>query len=438
MRIYVPVVYKLAFSLTIALLWLTFSLWMARPWIDDLGDILTPIGAWVCIIGVALLPGLASAFVVASLLFDRRPEYPMDGPLPPVTILIAAFNEQEAIVDTLASILAQDYPGEVETVLIDDGSTDETVSRAQHFISQHKHLNNYDFRVLKSESNAGKASALNTGLSQASHELIITVDADTYLYRNSLRNIVCNMVYGPAGTGAVAGTVLVRNSRNNFLSRLQEWDYFLGIAVVKRTQSLYQGTLVAQGAFSIYRRDVLLSLGGWPDTVGEDIVLTWGISQAGWRVSYAENAFVFTNVPETVFAYFRQRRRWARGLIEAFKQYPQVMYKPRMNTPFIYFNMLFPYIDFSFLFIMVPGVIAALFFGWYELVGVMTLLLLPLAALCNLIMYYRQRSIFRQHGLKVRRNVGGLVVYALCYQLILAPASLTGYMAEFLRTEKKW
>ncbi len=169
---------------------------------------------------------------------------------------------------------------------------------------------------------------------------------------------------------------------------------------------------------------------------GEDIVLTWGIARLGWRVSYAENAFVFTNVPETVGAYFKQRRRWARGLIEAFKKYPDVLYTPRKNTPFVYFNLLFPYIDFCHLFIFLPGVIAALFFGWYELVGLMILFLLPLAVITNMLMYKHQRAIFRQQGLRVRRNVPGFLVYALSYQFFLAPASLAGYAAECLKLDK--
>ena len=73
---------------------------------------------------------------------------------------------------------------------------------------------------------------------------------------------------------AVAGSVLVRNSRDSLGTRMQEWDYFLGIASVKRMQGLYQGTLVAQGAFSLYRTEAVLAAGGWPDAIGEDIVLT--------------------------------------------------------------------------------------------------------------------------------------------------------------------
>jgi biofilm PGA synthesis N-glycosyltransferase PgaC len=239
-------------------------------------------------------------------------------------------------------------------------------------------------------------------------------------------------------TAAVAGTVLARNSRTNWLTRLQEWEYYQGISVVKRIQSLFQGTLVAQGAFSIYETNALKAVGGWPNTVGEDIVLTWSFIAAGWRVSYAENAFAFTNVPVDYGSYYSQRKRWSRGLIEAFKNHPVMLFKPRMNSAFVYFNFLFPYIDAAFLFGFVPGVILALFFDNYAIVGVMTLFLLPLAFMINIIMYLKQTSIFEKYGLKVRKNIFGLLGYMFLYQLLLSPASLMGYLSELINTRKEW
>ena len=438
MRIYIPVVWKLLLALIIAFSWLGFSVWMGWVWIEELSAVVTPIGAWVIILGVALLPGMASAFVLASLVLDRRPDYEVPEFLPPVSILIAAYNEERAIADSLTSIITLQYSGPIETIVINDGSTDRTAEIVEDFINHRDRPKNHSIRLVNAEQNAGKSNALNLGLAQASHDLIVTVDGDSYLRPNSLTNIVVNLISGPSRNVAVAGTVLVRNSRSNLLSKIQEWDYFLGISVVKRTQSLYQGTLVAQGAFSIYRRHALEAVGGWPDTVGEDIVLTWGLAKNGWGVGYAENAFVFTNVPETLSAYYKQRRRWARGLIEAFKKYPEVIYDLRLNTPFIYFNLLFPYIDFSYLFFFLPGVIAAIFFQWYALVGLLTLLLLPLAALCNIIMFKRQQAVFRRYGLNVRRNISGIIFYSLCYQLLLAPASLAGYLSEFFGRKKVW
>lgn len=437
-RVYTPVPFKLAVALLLSFGWLVFSTWLAQPWIRDLGALFGAPAAWLMVTGVALIPGLASAFVLAGLVLDRRPRYQLPTALPAISILIAAYNEQKAIRDTLESVVSQQYPGPVETIVIDDGSSDRTAAIVRDFIRTWKIPPSHAVRLVQAERNGGKAKALNLGLQAASHDLIVTVDGDTLLYKNALANIATNLVSGPPNTAAVAGTVMVRNSRRNFLTRLQEWDYFHGIGIVKRTQSLFQGTLVAQGAFSLYRKAVLQEMGGWSETVGEDIVLTWGILDAGYRVAYAENAFVFTNVPESYGAYYRQRKRWARGMIEAFKKYPCILLRPKMNTPFIYFNLAFPYIDFCYLFVFVPGVIAAVFFQWYAVVGIITLLLLPLALIINIVMYLRQRAVFEENRLRVRRNIPGLLAYVLCYQLFLTPPSLAGYMTELLGWRKTW
>lgn len=148
----------------------------------------------------------------------------------------------------------------------------------------------------------------------------LTVDGDSYLYKDALKNIVERFVNDPPHTAAVAGCILERNSRANWLAKAQEWDYFHGIACIKRIQSLFQETLVAQGAFSVYRKSVLQEAGGWPDCVGEDIVLTWAILKRGYRVGFCEDACAFTNVPATLGQFIRQRQRWSRGRQPAERQ----------------------------------------------------------------------------------------------------------------------
>ena len=238
---------------------------------------------------------------------------------------------------------------------------------------------------------------------------------------------------------AVAGTILVDNPFASLMTRIQQWDYIFGIASVKRIQSMYKGTLVAQGAFSVYRKSVLKELGGWPDKIGEDIVLTWGIHSKGYRVGYEQNAIAFTNVPETYKHFFRQRKRWARGLVEAFKTYPKNLFKLKLHTPFVWYNFVFPYIDFTFLFIFVPGVLAALIFEYYLLASVMTLYLLPIGLFSNLIMYFIQKKSTSQNKLEMpKKNMTGFFIYLLFYQLIMTPATLSGYVSELLKRKRVW
>ena len=435
---YIPVKGKLVISQIMATTWVFFSIYVAQPWIRDLANTFSLAAAWLIVAGIALIPGWANAFLVAGLTLDHRPRFDLDRSLPPVTILIAAYNEEKCIGETLASIFEQHYSGEMEVIVIDDGSVDATAAVAREAFVGCAGDKNCRLKILSMPANSGKSNALNRGLQEAAHDIIITIDADTYLYPESLARLVINLVEGPGNTAAIAGTVLVRNSRESLLARLQEWDYFLGISVVKRIQSLYQGTLVAQGAFSTYRKEAILEAGGWSNRVGEDIVLTWAFLERGYRVGYAENAFAFTNVPETYAQFFRQRRRWARGLIEAFKCHPRVLVRPRLVSPFVLFNFLFPYLDLVFLTVFVPGILAAVFFQYYAVVGLMTLLLLPLMLMVNIIMFYNQRRIFRRHGLRVRKNLMGAVFYMLTFQLIMAPASFLGYMSEFLNLKRSW
>ena len=417
--------------------WVAVSVWLAQPWIADLsGAIGWPL-AWFVIGGVAFVPGSVNAFLVVGLLFDHRPLFEPVSPMPPVSVLIAAYNEETSVRETLESFRRQEYAAALEILVIDDGSTDRTRAIVRDVIAG-PHPANQTLRLIEMPRNGGKALALNAGLARASHGLVVTVDADTLLFKDALTNLVTNQVRSPPRTAATAGTVLVRNSRTNLLTKIQEWDYFLGIAIVKRVQSLLQGTMVAQGALSIYRKDALREVGGWQDTVGEDIVLTWALAEAGYRIGYAENAFVFTNVPETYGDFYRQRKRWARGLMEAFRRYPGVLTHPRLNTPFVYLNLAFPYLDFVYLFAFVPGVVLAVFFHKYLIVGLMTLLLIPLAIVVNALMLSRQKRIFERCGLKVRSNWLGLAVFTLAYQLFLTPATLSGYAAEWLQKRKTW
>ncbi|WP_266171724.1 glycosyltransferase [Dyella subtropica] len=431
-RYYLSVHYKFALTLILALAWAVFSYSLARGWILTLSAVEGSALADLMIFGIAILPGFMNAFLVVGLLFDRRPprrRFAL-GDLPGVTLLVAAYNEEDSILTTLASINNQSYPAPVEVIVINDGSTDGTMERLRSV--------SYPWlQVIDLKCNGGKANALNVGLRHATHPLTITLDADSYLYRQALRRLVERFLSDPPGTAAVAGAVLVRNSRQNLITRMQEWDYFHGIAAVKRLQSLFQGTLVAQGAFSLYRTDTLRSVGGWPECVGEDIVLTWAILRRGHRVGYCEDAIAFTNAPATFHQFIRQRQRWSRGLIEAFKAHGELLFHRRMSTLFIWWNLLFPYMDMIYTLVFIPGLLLACF-GIYWLAGPMTLLVLPLAFLVNFLMYAIQSRMFRAQGLKVRYNPLGLVIYTLFYGIVLQPGCVMGYFAELLKLRKSW
>jgi biofilm PGA synthesis N-glycosyltransferase PgaC len=421
---------KFAFACFASGAWLVITVLIALPWIAELSSLIGFTFALLAVGGIALVPGFMNAFLIASLLLDRRPTRMQPSRYPAISILIAAYNEEASIADTLRSIANQDYPGTFEVFVIDDGSRDRTAAIVD--ACDHDWL-----RLLRQPHNAGKSAALNRGLAEARFDLVVTLDADSFLYRDALKNLVERYMSDPPNTRAVAGTMLVRNSRKNWVTKAQEWDYFHGIAAIKRVQSLYQGTLVAQGAFSIYDRATLREVGGWAECVGEDIVLTWAMLRRGWRVGHAEDACCFTNAPDTLHQFVRQRQRWARGMMEAFRQFPDILLKPRLSTLFVWWNLLFPWLDLAYTVFFIPGIVLALF-GIYWIAGPLTLALLPMALGINYLMYRVGSQMFAANGLRVRRNVSGFLTYAFVYSLILQPACVAGYFSEILGLRKSW
>jgi poly-beta-1,6-N-acetyl-D-glucosamine synthase len=431
-RFYLRVRTRFLLTVLAGLSWAALSTWVALGWIDDLGRVLTLPVAIAVICGVAIIPGYLNVQLATSLFFDRPRPINFPDAYPDVTLIVAAYNEEAAIRETLEYALRQDYPGGLEIVVADDGSTDATTAIAAAVAYEDPRV-----RIVSSE-HGGKSEALNAALATVRTPLVATIDADTLLMPYALRRAVGRMLSSPPDTVAVAGSVLVRNSRAGALARVQEWDYFLAIASVKRQQALFQGTLVAQGAFSVYRTDAVVEAGGWPNKIGEDIVLTWALIRNGGRTIFEPTAIAFTDAPIHFRHFVRQRRRWARGMIEGLREHGRHLLRGRrLHVHAVAANCLFPYLDTVYTVSIPIGLVLALT-GNFLIVGPMTAAVLPISLTIALTMYARQRVVFRTLGLRIRRNLLGFVLYVLVYQLVMSPISVSGYATEFVRARRVW
>jgi len=425
------------FSLLFALAWMVFSIWLSLPWLSDLGELSHPIIALVVLTFIAYVPGFMNAFLIACLV--ARPSSMREDPdeWPGITILVAAYQEQDFIANTLRSLSEMTYPGPLEIIVVDDGSKDATFAAANECKAMFADNPDYVLRAERMARNSGKARALNHGLSLAFHELIVTIDADTLLEPGCLRSLTAHLYAAPPQTAAIAGTVLLDNPKDSWVTRAQQWDYFHGIAAVKRMQGMFNGTLVAQGAFSMYRRAALEEVGGWPDTVGEDIVLTWSLLARNYRIRHAEDAIAWTHAPATMRGLANQRKRWARGMIEALVIHKRLLFKRRLSTLFIYWNLMFISIDLAFSLAFLPGLVLAVF-GIFWLAGPITLLVLPLAALWNVVIYRIQTRMLKREEIEMEKSWWGFVLFAFVYPLVMQPISVWGYVAEFTGGKKQW
>ena len=138
-RLYVVLNLKLLLVVAIGLAWAGFSLWLSLSWIDTLGEAITMPLAIAVIFGIAIIPGYLNANLIASLLLDRPPPLRFDLAFPEATVVIACFNEEETIEETLDFVVEQDYPGRLRILVADDGSTDRTVELAHTRRDQLRH-----------------------------------------------------------------------------------------------------------------------------------------------------------------------------------------------------------------------------------------------------------------------------------------------------------
>jgi biofilm PGA synthesis N-glycosyltransferase PgaC len=423
--------------------YVAFAVRVSTPWRSELREAIGPVMAWVIPISLAYVPGVLIGFLASTLLTVRYrvppPQPPtgswQEGEWPPVTVVVAAWNEERAIVPTLERIAGLAYPGPLEVVLADNSSTDRTAERAQQAAQR---LGLPYRRVY--EPTAGKHHALNTALHSVTTPLVITVDADTLLHPDALTYLIARVASRPQGQHvcACAGALVVQNATGNLLSRMQSWDYRLGINGVKRMQAAYNSALVAQGAFSAYWTEDVRAVGGWPDAIGEDIVLTWTLMDSRGIVQYEPCALSFTAVPENLTHFMRQRSRWARGMFEGLRRNPPAR-QPRVLAKLVAgIDYLIPVLDFGYVFFWIPGVI--LFIAGYPLIfSWWSMLVIPITLIIfGLLRRWQERHVFRRLGVHPQQDLRGFYGYLFAYQVLTSSAALRGYVQYLTGAARRW
>jgi poly-beta-1,6-N-acetyl-D-glucosamine synthase len=259
---------------------------------------------------VGLYPVVTSAVWLAGAflfrVFDERTRVePPPGGWPGVTILIPAYNEGQVIAGCVRAARAVDYP-ELEVLVLDDGSSDDTAAVAEATAAGDERV-----EVVRDTVNRGKADRLNLGFARARHELVIVTDADTHVHPLAPKLLVSRM--SRSRVAAVAGAPHVTN-RQNLLCAMQILEVAAIIGLIRRTQALAGRVGVVAGVLGLFRRDVVLAVGGYQGRMAtEDIDLSWRLLLAGWHCTYEPDALVGMEVPSRLGPLWAQRRRWARG-----------------------------------------------------------------------------------------------------------------------------
>ena len=258
---------------------------------------------------------MAMLWVVGSLVFyfnnEKRDPLPLKE-TPMVSILMPAHNEGDILYNIVKEMTELNYPN-YELIMINDGSSDDTGEVLRNIVAMYENV-----RVIDLKKNCGKANALYLGAIASKGEILVGVDADSYLDKNALRYLVSHFINKQNGerVGAVTGNPRVRN-RGTLLGRIQLCEYASIISLIKRTQRVLGKVMTVSGVCVAYRKKALLECGFWDrDMMTEDIAVTWKLEKNFWDVRYEPRALCWMLVPETIKGLWRQRKRWAEGGLE--------------------------------------------------------------------------------------------------------------------------
>ncbi|MGE4093130.1 MAG: glycosyltransferase [Candidatus Binatia bacterium] len=231
---------------------------------------------------------------------------PQNAPF--VSVIVPAYNEEKVITETIESLLRSAYPA-FDIVIVDDGSLDDTAARVRSVYGAHPQVR------LFSVTNGGKARALNYGLSKTNAEILVTLDADTVFSRTTISALVRD--FSAPQVGAVAGNAKVGN-RLNLLTKWQALEYITSQNLDRRAFAALNCISVVPGAVGAWRRLAVGEAGGFTsDTLAEDADLTLAILRRGYTITYEDTAVAFTEAPDTVPAFVKQRFRWMYGTLQA-------------------------------------------------------------------------------------------------------------------------
>lgn len=252
-----------------------------------------------------------------------------------LTVIIPAWNEQDSIKATIEHVFSTDYNGLKRVIVVNDGSTDNTLKLAQSLTKKYKNL------LVLDKKNSGKADSVNYAIKFANTDLVSVIDADSFPEKSAFSKMIG--YFDDLEVGAVTATCTPKN-RKTFLEKMQTIEYKV-IAFTRKLLEYIESIYVAPGSLSIYRRKALKEIGGFDrKNITEDIESTWHILSVGWKVRMSLSAHVYTRVPHTIKAWFRQRTRWALGGLQVLDKYKKFIFR---NGIFGYFVV--PFFAFGFI-----------------------------------------------------------------------------------------
>lgn len=272
---------------------------------------------------------------------------PDKGYRPSVSIIVPSKNEEAVIGQAVNAILASDYPEDrIEVVVVDDGSTDRTSEVVRNIKSDR-------IKLLEFECNQGKRLAFAAGVNASKNEVVICIDSDTLVEKESIKFLVQPFIDNDVV--AVCGHGKAANVNKNFLTRVQHFWYQGMFRLIKGMESKLGNVTCCSGILAAYRRgSVLPVLQMWTNEtflgrkifIGDDRQLTNLVLWKGLgddasktrkaKVVYQSNAVAKTFVPENSRHFFKQQLRWKRAWIHGSLLAARYVFKKKFPIPLVF------------------------------------------------------------------------------------------------------
>jgi biofilm PGA synthesis N-glycosyltransferase PgaC len=226
-----------------------------------------------------------------------------------ITLVVPAHNEESSIKKTIHSIMNANYPKDkLEIIVLNDGSTDRTAEKVEELMKEYPNL-----KCITNKQNIGKAPSMNKALKVAKGELFGCVDADSVIDRNAIKNML--HYFSKQKVAAVISTIKVTQHKG-FFPEIQRLEYHV-VGLIRRIMSLIGTLHLSHGVLSLYRTEVLRKIKGFDEkTLTEDFEIAMRLKYNGYEIKMELNSVVYTNVPEHLGSFWKQRIRWYRGFLE--------------------------------------------------------------------------------------------------------------------------
>lgn len=375
----------------------------------------------------------------------------------PVSLIIPAYNEENGIEKTIKSALALNYPGEIEVIVVNDASKDNTFKVAKKYDKK--------IKIIDKKKNAGKAAAINSALKIAKGKFIGVVDADSKISKNSVKNII---KYFDSDDNEKVGAVISKmkpdNESGNLLERIQLIEYMM-VGLMRSLSSSIRLLHLTPGVLSMYNAKVLKKLGGFDqNNLTEDFEVGVRVRKAGYLVKYSYESPVYTTTPNRFDIFLKQRIRWSRGFIQTHKKHKNTFFNKKyglfglyqfpMNIagPIIYFLTIFTIsfniykqlYEFIFKLIYTPGVIT-----WFEFDSLRDIILtlnpkidllilvsfILMLTLIYWVMKFYDYNFFKHHTLK---KIWAFIVYVMVYNYIYIYVWIVSIIKESRGEKYNW